>query len=151
VIRAWRIVKSQHAASAFSGDGARLFGGRWTSLGIAAVYTSESAALATLEVLVHTRRMSRLQSYVAIRCEFDEKLVTDASDLPENWRESPAPPELQEIGDDWVRSARSAVLRVPSVIVPGENNYLLNPAHPKFKKIAIGKPERFVLDTRLVK
>lgn len=151
MIRAWRIVKAEHAATAFSGDGARLLGGRWTSIGVAVVYTAESAALATLEVLVHLRRMSRLPLYVLIGCHFDDALVTDVRALPTNWRESPAPAELQKIGDEWVRSGRSAVLRVPSVIVPGEHNYLLNPAHPKFKKIAIGKPERFQLDTRLMK
>ena len=128
-----------------------MYGGRWTSIGIAVVYTAENAALATLEVLANLRRMTRLRAYVIIRCDFDEQLVTAVDDLPPNWREYPAPPELQKIGDDWVRSGRSAVLRVPSVIVPGESNYLLNPAHPKFKKIVIAKPERFELDTRLVK
>jgi len=71
--------------------------------------------------------------------------------LPPNWREYPAPPQLQAIGDKWVRSKRSAVLRVPSVIVPGEHNYLLNPEHPKFRRIVVGKPEKFALDLRLLK
>jgi len=151
VIRAWRIVDSKHAATAFSGDGARLFGGRWSSIGVPMVYTADSAALATLEVLVHVRRMSVLPSYVLISCSFDEKLVANVTELPPNWREYPAPPQLQAIGDKWVRSKRSAVLRVPSVIVPGEHNYLLNPEHPKFRRIVVGKPEKFALDLRLLK
>ena len=150
MIRAWRIVDSKHAATAFTGDGARLFGGRWSPIGVPVVYTAESAALATLEVLVHLRRMSMLPSYVLIRCTFDEKLVSSVKDLPPNWREYPAPPALQAIGEKWARSKQSAILRVPSVIVPGDYNYLLNPAHPKFGRILIGKPEKFVLDTRLM-
>ena len=151
MIRAWRIVDAQYATDAFNGEGALIYGGRWSSIGTPVVYTAENAALATLEVLTRVRRMASLPSYVVISCTFDEKLVTDVPDLPTNWREYPAPAGLQTIGDEWVRSGRSAVLRVPSVIVPGENNYLLNPAHAKFKKIAIGKPEPFVLDTRLTK
>ena len=151
MIRSWRIVDAIRTANAFTGEGPRLFGGRWSSPGIAVVYTSESAALAALEVLVHVRHMATLPDFVVIGCEFDEKLVEVLQQLPPNWRDYPPPPEQQAIGDAWVRSGRSAVLRVPSVIVPGENNYLLNPAHPKFKRIQFGKPERFVLDTRLTR
>ena len=115
------------------------------------VYTAESAALATLEVLARVRRMATLASFVVISCEFDEKLVSAVEHFPANWRDYPAPKELQAIGDGWARKKTSAVLRVPSVIVPGENNFLLNPAHPKFKRIAIGKPERFEFDLRLMK
>jgi len=151
VIHAWRIVEAKFQAGAFDGEGAWLFGGRWSSIGTRVVYTAENAALATLEVLVRVRRMATLPDFVLIRCDFDEKLVSGMADLPKNWRDYPAPPALQAIGDEWVRSARSAVLRVPSVIVPGESNYLLNPAHPKFRKIAIGTPEKFELDVRLTK
>ena len=149
MIRAWRIVDATRVANAFSGEGPWLRGGRWNSAGVRVVYAAENAALAALEVLVHLRQMASLPEFVVISCDFDEKLVTNIGDVPANWREYPPPPQLQAMGDEWVRSARSAVLRVPSVIVPGENNYLLNPAHPKFKRIAIGKPERFALDPRL--
>ncbi|HLJ75215.1 MAG TPA: RES family NAD+ phosphorylase [Thermoanaerobaculia bacterium] len=151
MIRSWRIVDALHAAHAFDGEGPRFLGGRWNSPGVRVVYTSENAALAALEVLVHLKRMRSLPDFAVISCQFDEKLVEAVKDLPEGWRDYPPRPEQQAIGDEWARSARSAVLRVPSVIVPGENNYLLNPAHPKFKKIAIGKPERFELDLRLTK
>ena len=128
-----------------------MFGGRWSPIGVPVVYAAESAALATLEVLAHTRRMSALPLYVVIDCNFEEKLVSDVKDLPSNWRDYPAPPQLQAIGDKWARTKGSAVLRVPSVLVPSENNYLLNPAHPKFGRIVIGKPEKFELDVRLMK
>ena len=72
-----------------------------------------------------------------------------AKDLPPDWRTEPPPPFTKAIGDDWVKAARSAVFALPSVIT-GETNYLLNPAHPDFKKISIGKPERFVFDPRLL-
>lgn len=151
MIRSWRIVKARHAANAFDGEGARLLGGRWNSPGTRVIYTSESAALAALEMLVHVSRFMSLTAYVVISCDFDEKLVSDVGKLPPNWRKFPAPAELQAIGDAWVQSARSAVLRVPSTIVPSESNYLLNPAHDTFSKIKIGKPERFELDVRLIR
>ena len=151
MIRAWRIVKAKHVADAFDGEGARLLGGRWNSPGRRVVYTAENAALAALEMLVHLGRMGTLPAYVVISCDFDEKLVTEVKDLPANWRAFPAPPALQAIGDAWLESVKSPVLRVPSAIVPSENNYLLNPAHPKFRRIVIGKPEKFELDVRLLK
>jgi RES domain-containing protein len=140
VIRAWRIVDATRVANAFTGEGPRLLGGRWNSPGVRIVYASENVALATLEVLVHLRRMASLPEFVVISCEFDEKLVDAVKHVPPSWRDYPPPLQLQAIGDEWIRRARSAVLRVPSVIVPAENNYLLNPAHPKFRRIRIGKP-----------
>ena len=115
------------------------------------IYTSGSAALAALEMLVHLSRMATLPAYVVISCDFDEKLVTEVDKLPKNWRRFPAAPELQAIGDAWVKSGKSAVLRVPSAVIPAESNYLLNPVHAKFGRIRIGEPERFELDLRLIR
>lgn len=148
---AWRIIKEKHAATAFSGDGARLFGGRWNSRGIRVVYTSSTNSLAALESLVHLNPPV-LFNYIAIRIEFDDALLETVPPkaLPADWRVEPPPPSSKAIGDAWVREARSAVLAVPSVIIPGEPNYLLNPAHPDFRKISIGKPAPFALDPRLL-
>jgi RES domain-containing protein len=148
----WRIVKSRYAATAFDGEGARIHGGRWNSPGTAMVYTAQSRSLAVLEVLVHLQRTSVLASYSLIAARFDEDLVErlDRSALPPGWRESPPPPALQEIGDEWVQSRRSAVLEVPSAIVGEESNYLLNPAHPDFPRIVIEEPHPFDLDPRLL-
>ncbi len=153
MIRAWRIVKAKHAANAFDGEGARLSGGRWNSPGTRMIYTAGSAALAALEMLVHLGRITTLPAYVVLRCDFDEKLVTDVDrdNLPSNWRTFPAPPELQAIGDAWVQGGKSPVLRVPSAVIAGEDNYLLNPAHPTFRRIKIGRPERFELDLRRIR
>lgn len=148
---AWRIVKERHAAAAFDGEGARRFGGRWNSPGTAVVYVAETRALALLEVLVGLRSTRVLGTYVLIPVRFDDELVEEVAreGLPEGWRRSPPGPETRRAGDAWVAEARSAVLRVPSAVVPDESNFLLNPAHPDFGRIEIGEPEAFAVDPRL--
>jgi RES domain-containing protein len=147
--QAWRIVKEKHAATAFNGDGARLNGGRWNSVGTSVVYTSGSMALAALESLVHLNPRVTFK-FVAIFIEFDDALMEEVAALPADWREEPPPLATKEIGDLWVQCARSAVLKLPSVIIPSEPNYLLNPAHPDFKKIVIGRFDPFSFDPRLI-
>jgi RES domain-containing protein len=148
-LRAWRIVKAKHAATAFSGEGARLYGGRWNSPGVSLVYTSGTKALAALESLVHLNPPV-IFKYVAIPIEFDAALVEKVNALPADWNDTPAPPSTRAIGDLWAKQARSAVLELPSVIIPGESNFLLNPTHPDFKKVVIGKHEPFSFDPRLL-
>jgi RES domain-containing protein len=147
----WRIVKTARLATAFDGEGARLHGGRWNSPGTALVYTAESQALAALELLVHLQSSQLLLSFSAVPASFDGRSVEalDPGRLPRGWRRYPAPPALQQIGDRWAAELRSAVLQVPSAIVPDERNFLLNPAHPDFKKIRIGPPAPFEYDARL--
>jgi len=153
MISAWRIVKARHAAAAFTGEGARIGGGRWNSRGTTVVYTAESESLATLEMLVHLGSSVVLHSYVLIRCDFDETLVTevDANALPSTWRMYPPPLDLAALGDAWVSGGASAVSRVPSAVTTSESNYLLNPRHPGFTQIRIGAPNPFSIDPRLVK
>jgi RES domain-containing protein len=149
----WRITKQKHAKNAFTGDGARLYGGRWNSAGKLVVYTAESRALALAEILVHLESAGVLSKYVVFRVEIDEPYIAhlDLGDLPKNWRAEPAPRRLQILGDEWLASGKSAALRVPSAIVVGEFNYLLNPLHPDFSELRIRSPERFSIDRRLVK
>lgn len=148
----WRIVKSRHASTAFDGEGARLYGGRWNSPNTRMVYTSSTISLAVLEILVHLQETSFLSFYSLIPASFDDASVErlDRSALPDGWRAYPAPSELQRIGDAWVQSQRSAVVEVPSAIVERESNYLLNPAHPDFSSVVIGEPETFTFDARLL-
>lgn len=148
---AWRIVKGHYGSSAFSGEGAARFGGRWNSRGSWVVYTSGSQSLAALEVLVHLNPRMYFD-YLAFRIEFDEKLVTklDPRLLPLNWRDSPAPPATRSIGDDWLRGGRSAILQLPSVVVASEFSYLLSPEHADFSKIRMHKPVPFSFDARLL-
>jgi RES domain-containing protein len=148
----WRIVKSRYAEAAFDGEGARLYGGRWNSPGTRMVYTAQSKSLAILEVLVHIQKVGVLSSYSLIAARFDEDLVErlDPSRLPERWRDYPAPAGLRAIGDAWIESRTSAVLEVPSTIVEGESSYLMNPDHPDFASVAVGHPEPFEFDPRLL-
>ncbi len=149
--QAYRIVREKFAATAFTGEGAAVAAGRWNSPGIRMVYTSASASLAALETLVHLNPAMRF-NYLLFAIEFDERLVETIPHtlLPPDWREQPPPPSTQQLGDTWIKSARSAILEVPSVIIPGESNYLLNTSHPEFKSIRIGKPEAFSFDQRLM-
>jgi RES domain-containing protein len=148
---AWRIVKARHAATAFSVKGAADHGGRWNSRGVPAVYASVTRSLAVLESLVHLNPPVCFK-YAAFRIEFDDAWVESfpLKKLPRDWQVEPPPPSTQQIGDLWVREARSALLALPSVIIPSELNYLLNPAHPDFKKVSIGKPEPFAFASRLL-
>lgn len=148
---AWRLVKHRYLAQAWDGEGARQYGGRWNSPGVAVVYASDTLALALLEVLVRLQSSKVLHGYSAVPCEFDEALVQTVapSDLPEGWQRSPAPPALAAIGDDWARSAPTPVLRVPSAIVPVEHNYLFNPLHPQFGMARLGEAVPFPIDPRL--
>lgn len=148
-IVAWRLVRRERADDAFSGEGARLFGGRWNSPGTAVVYASGSLALAALETLVHINPQLPMD-YVAFRVEFDSALIeTEDKMLPVTWRHHPPPPAAQQIGDAWTRAARTAVLSLPSALVPVERNFLLNPRHADFSRIRVGAPEPFDFDRRL--
>ena len=151
ILTAWRITKRRHAKTAFNGSGARRFGGRWNSPGVAMVYTAGTQSLAVLEMLVHLEGPELLQQYVLIGVEIEESLVLDVdrSQLPRTWSAGASFAECRKIGDDWVGSAGSVALRVPSTLVPAEDNLLLNPKHPDFKRLVIGKPVAFGFDPRL--
>jgi RES domain-containing protein len=151
-ITAWRIVKRRLARTAFNGEGAKRYGGRWNSSGVAVVYAAGSQSLAALEILVHLDSAELLRDYVAIPVSFDSKLVTvvDVSSLPRDWRSYPPPPRVREIGDRWVASAKSVVLQAPSVVVPSEMNFLLNPLHRDFVNLKLGRPIQFTFDPRLI-
>jgi RES domain-containing protein len=150
-IHAYRILKRKFTATAFSGEGARLYGGRWNSPGVAVVYTSSVISLAILEWRCHLSQWPAPPS-VLIEIEFDPSLVWSPARLPANWWLFPFPKANAAVGDHWVRSGRSAVLKLPSAMIPrdhDEYNYLLNPAHPDFGKIKIGRPRTFRMDPRL--
>ena len=150
-MKIWRICKEKHKETAFSGEGGLYAGGRWTPKGNLAVYTSESLALATLEVFVHTG--SNAIPLISIRAFLTENITVEEikiDDLPGTWQEESAYPSLQVIGKDWLSSKRTAVLKVPSVIIPFEYNYILNPKHPELK-ISTDTSYDFKFDKRMWK
>lgn len=151
MLRAWRIVSTRFSNDAFSGEGARLYGGRWNSPGTRMVYTAASISLATLELLVHLDNTAPLPSYSICPVDIGPALIETlpAARLPSDWHSSPVLIETQQIGDEWIARASSVVLRVPSAIVAEENNYLINPAHPDFRKLVVGQMTKFALDPRL--
>lgn len=150
----YRICKTKYAATAFDGEGARLYGGRWNSRGTRIIYTAGNLSLAALEMLVHLNDEEILFKYSFIAAEIPAETILKVEDfrpLPPNWSDAPAPIAAQEIGDDWIRSSASAVLEVPTSIVPLEKNYLLNPAHADWDRIVLSAPQEFVFDERLKK
>ncbi len=151
--KAYRIVKPKFANTAFDGEGARLFGGRWNSKGVKIVYTSASASLATLETFVHLGIDARTVSHLLIEIDIPDEIIIklDPSQLPDYWSVNPTPEACQTIGNRWVASMKSAVLAVPSAIMKIERNYLINPEHPDFKNIIIEKGTSYVFDERMWK
>jgi RES domain-containing protein len=147
---AWRIVKQKHAKDAFSGEGARRYGGRWNSKGTAVVYTAQSQSLAALEIMVHAEFPELLEHYAVIPVAIEDGLIekVDVATLPNDWRAYPASRAARAIGDDWVASGTSVALQVPSVVIPSESNFLLNPAHRDFAKLKIGEATAFEFDPR---
>jgi RES domain-containing protein len=151
--RAWRLCKRAYAARAFDGEGARLSGGRWNLPGTAVVYTSATLSLAALEMLVHVDIEDAPADLVAIPVDIPGGVAireVHASELPADWQSFPAPSGLQELGTAWARGLATAVLSVPSAVVPQERNFVLNPAHRDFARLEIGKPDPFAFDPRLV-
>jgi RES domain-containing protein len=148
----WRITTARFAASAFSGEGARLYGGRWNPKGWPMIYTAESQSLALLELMVQDDPLRA--NYVLIPAQLPADLPetrVDTETLPAEWRTIGARSALQEIGRTWIDSSDTAVLSVPSAVVPAERNYLLNPRHPDFTRIQIGAPLSLEVDTRLLR
>ncbi len=152
-MRVWRICKADHTATAFTGEGAFLYPGRWHHAGTLVVYCSESRALAALEQLVHLRRNRLPPNFVCFGVEVPDGLTIQevrTEELPAKWRLQPGPPELRDVGTRWAESGETAVLQIPSAVVPGEHNFLLNPRHPDFRHLAVGEPQPFAFDERLV-
>ncbi len=150
-MRIYRLTLPPYVATAFSGEGARRVGGRWTPAGRPVVHTSASVALAVLETLVHTA-VNSIPSQRVIAVDVPDTLPLETvavADLPDDWRRSPPPPALPNIGRTWLDAGRTAILRAPSAIVPLEFNYLLNPRHPDFGRFRIHEPDPFEIDKRL--
>ena len=137
-----------------SGKGAEIYGGRWNSKGVALLYTSESRALAFAEVAVHIPAGILPKDYYLISIAFPDtaeiqEVSTDS--LPSDWRSNPHSDSTQKIGDAFVREGKYLALKVPSAVVPGDYNFLVNPSHKLFSEVKITGTELFEFDSRLFK
>lgn len=150
---AWRLVRPDHGTrdSAFSGEGARLYGGRWNSPGRRVVYLSATLSLAALETLVHADRRAFQRDYVAFRVELPDTalLWLPPTEVPAGWRARPVSPEARLVGDAWLREGASLALWVPSAVVPLEHNLLLDPEHARWSEAHVSDAMPFRFDDRL--
>jgi len=137
-----------------SGKGAARSGNRWNSKGTEIIYCANSRALAVAEIVVHLSLGTMPTDYVLLEIDLPTSVPRKTlrrSSLPIGWNDFPHILETQGIGDDFVRNGATCVLKVPSAVVPGEFNLLINPAHPDFAKISIHGQTGFPLDERLLK
>jgi RES domain-containing protein len=150
----FRLGKARYRATLFSGDGGLYASGRWTLRGHPAVYTSGSISLAVLEYTVNYRRRGWVPATVLGQATIPTNVRVETvsmSRLPSTWFAADPPPELQTVGEDWLKRADSAVLKVPSAVVIEEWNYLLNPLHPDFRKLRFSVARPFSFDRRVAR
>ena len=150
-MRIYRLTASRYVDTAFSGEGTRRVGGRWTPPGYRVVHAASSIALAVLETLVHVDP-SVMPAHRVIPVDIPEAIpvtTIEVADLPDDWRRTPPSLSLRKIGKAWLDAGETAVMQVPSVIVPEESNYLVNPLHADFTQLAIRAPAPFGIDGRL--
>lgn len=149
-MKVYRISKCAYVRD-ISGKGAALNGGRWNSEGIYMLYTAESASLAMLESLVHFGgRIRGAYCQLALDVPDHNILEIPEAELPANWRIHPAPEALGMIGNRFIKDGHFLTLKVPSVLIPREFNFLLNPGHPDFKKVRIEDIVPIEMDSRLL-
>jgi RES domain-containing protein len=150
-MRFFRICRRRYAADAATGEGARLFGGRWNSRGVRVVYASTSLALAAVETFVNLEPNLQPIDLVSIEGEIPDEFKIgrlNTKELPARWYEA-RDDSLRRFGDQWIRAAETPALLVPSAAIRGDWNVLLNPAHQAFPKIRFQEPKEFAFDARM--
>ena len=150
-MRFWRICRRRFARDAASGEGSRLYGGRWNSRGVRIVYASTSLALAAVETFVNLEPNLQPPDLVSIEGVLPETAGVarlDPSELPSKWFAT-RDESLRPFGDAWIKDGKTVALLVPSAAIRGEWNVLLNPAHPDFVLITFGEPQDFAFDQRM--
>jgi RES domain-containing protein len=146
------VLRAAYARTPFDGEGAYRYGGRWSSPGTRLVYTSEHQSLAMLEYFVHLDPEDAPDDLVLATADVPDDLSRQrihAGEMPAHWRETPAPPTLTQIGDEFVKKAENCLLLVPSALAVNEKNWLINPLHPEFKKITLHTPKPLRYDARM--
>ena len=150
---AWRIDDAIWGENPPTGEGAARYGGRWNSKGMPVIYTGESLAMAVLEKYVSLIFPAPPgAAFIKLMFDFNACAIADVrrESLPIDWQAVPPSTATRAIGDDWFKSGRTAILRVPSALLPEESNYLVNPAHPDFPRITLHKPTAFHFPPRLL-
>lgn len=147
-MRVFRLCKKNFVT--LDGEGAKLWGGRWNLPGYPMVYTSTQLSLALLELLVHTDVDLIPTELVSLEIDLPDVISSERLNFPPAWLINKENYLLQEAGTDWLKAQRSALLLVPSVIVPNELNVLINPLHPQASLIKLIQQQDFQFDTRLL-
>lgn len=146
------MLRAAYARTPIDGEGAYRYGGRWSSPGTRLAYASEHQSLAMLEYFVHLDPEDAPEDLVLATADIPvgvSREVITVSDLPANWRETPAPPEPAQIGDEFVQKAEKCLLLVPSALAVNENNWLINPGHGESRQIVVNTPEPLWYDPRM--
>jgi len=146
-------ISGQRFANDLSGTGARLNGGRWNSVGLSLLYSASYRSLALLEILVHTTNNYVPDDLMLITIEIPDTILIKEilhEEISDELNRKKAQAQFQTIGDKWIKSQTSLILKVPSVIIPEEFNYLINPLHKDFHKVKIKETKLFRFDERLV-
>lgn len=147
----YRLGKGKHKND-LSGKGAEKAGARWNSKGFAMLYTADSRALCTTEIAVHTPLGNLPADYFMTTIEIPNNIPVlglKPGDLPADWKSIPHPNSTQTIGNKFLSEGKYAVMKVPSAVVQGDFNFLINPSHKLLHKIKIIKTEPFEFDKRL--
>lgn len=150
MLTTWRLTRPQYVETALSGEGSARYPGRWNTRGDRVVYVSEHLSLATLEVLAHAENLEMLNQYVALEVTLPESITT-LDELPDTWQQNPPPDSTRQLGHKWLSEGNTLVLKVPSVLIPTEHNYLINPSHEAFAEVSVAGPVPLPFDSRLLK
>jgi RES domain-containing protein len=154
-MRVWRLCRARFAAEAFSGEGARRFGGRWNSRGVPMVYASSSLALAAIELFVHLEPGQAPDDLVYVAASLppgERKKQIAERELPADWwnaKNARGPEATRALGDVWAKSMESLSMEVPSAALRPERNILINPRHQAAAQIEVAQPEPFIFDARM--
>ena len=149
--RVYRILRRPFSKTPLDGEGPYRFGGRWSSPGTRIAYTAEHLSLAMIEYFVHIEASDPPKDLVIVAADIPDdvsRVVLTPRKLPPHWRRVPAPPGLAAIGDAFAVERKSAVLVLPSALVPSESNWLINSLHPEFPRIRVHPAEPFDYDAR---
>ena|SRR5208337_2496305 len=150
MVTAYRMCQKMRASEAFPGEGSKKKGMRWNNKDIPVVYVAAHLSLAALEIIVNFPRKALGVPFVFFKVEIPESVkIANVGPLPVDWRDFPYQTSTQDIGSQWALDGKTAVLEVPSAVIPEERNYILNPLHSDFKKIVISPAKDFQFDNRL--